>query len=81
MLLVRDNQITEEQIFGNEHSTPAFENFLEILGTKVELQGFTGFSAGLDTKSKWEHDFFPLIWAILMIPCRNLTDNSEIAFR
>lgn len=43
-------QTEELQIYNNEHASPAFEDFLEFLGSKVELQGFTGYSGGLDTK-------------------------------
>jgi hypothetical protein len=31
-----------------EHGSPAFESFLTILGDKIELNGFTGYSGGLD---------------------------------
>jgi hypothetical protein len=34
-----------------EHPTPAFQEFLDFLGDKIELQGWKGFSGGLDTKS------------------------------
>ena len=34
-----------------EHGTPAFEEFLEFLGNKMELKGWTKFAGGLDVKS------------------------------
>jgi hypothetical protein len=33
--------------------SPAFEEFLETIGDKVELKGFDAFRGGLDNKSKW----------------------------
>lgn len=35
----------------NRESTPAFDEFLELLGDKVELLGFEGYNGGLDTSS------------------------------
>jgi hypothetical protein len=29
-----------------------YEDFLKFLGTKIELDGWTGYSGGLDTKSE-----------------------------
>ncbi|TPP60447.1 Signal-induced proliferation-associated 1 protein 2, partial [Fasciola gigantica] len=34
-----------------EHSTSAFETFLELLGRRVPLQNYSGYTAGLDTKT------------------------------
>ncbi|GFT00939.1 rap1 GTPase-activating protein 1 [Nephila pilipes] len=42
-------QTTEEEMFGNEMHSPAMEEFLQLLGDKVELKGFSGFRGGLDT--------------------------------
>ncbi|XP_054709385.1 rap1 GTPase-activating protein 1-like [Uloborus diversus] len=42
-------QTTEEEMFGNEFHSPAMEEFLQFLGEKIELKGFTGFRGGLDT--------------------------------
>ncbi|GIY59226.1 rap1 GTPase-activating protein 1 [Caerostris darwini] len=43
-------QTTEEEMFGNETHSPAMEEFLQLLGDKVELKGFSGFRGGLDTQ-------------------------------
>ncbi|KAF8790816.1 Rap1 GTPase-activating protein 1 like protein [Argiope bruennichi] len=43
-------QTTEEEMFGNESHSPAMEEFLQLLGNKVELKGFNGFRGGLDTQ-------------------------------
>ncbi|XP_048378346.1 signal-induced proliferation-associated 1-like protein 3 isoform X3 [Stegostoma tigrinum] len=44
-------QGTEEEMYNNEESGPAFEEFLEQLGEKVLLTGFTKYAAQLDTKT------------------------------
>ncbi|XP_041479425.1 rap1 GTPase-activating protein 1-like isoform X1 [Lytechinus variegatus] len=41
-------QSTEEEMFGNRNSSPALDEFLEMLGDKVELKNFSGFRGGLD---------------------------------
>uniref|UniRef100_A0A0K0D1R6 Rap-GAP domain-containing protein n=1 Tax=Angiostrongylus cantonensis TaxID=6313 RepID=A0A0K0D1R6_ANGCA len=45
----RFGQISEEELFGNARSSPAFQEFLGVLGDTVELQGFLGYRGGLDT--------------------------------
>uniref|UniRef100_A0A3P8Z175 Rap-GAP domain-containing protein n=1 Tax=Esox lucius TaxID=8010 RepID=A0A3P8Z175_ESOLU len=41
-------QTSEEELFGNSDESPAFVEFLEFLGQKVELHDFKGFRGGLD---------------------------------
>ncbi|XP_051787078.1 rap1 GTPase-activating protein 1-like isoform X14 [Erpetoichthys calabaricus] len=41
-------QTTEEELFGNNEESPAFVEFLEFLGQKIELHDFKGFRGGLD---------------------------------
>uniref|UniRef100_A0A8C1L6S1 RAP1 GTPase activating protein 2a n=1 Tax=Cyprinus carpio TaxID=7962 RepID=A0A8C1L6S1_CYPCA len=41
-------QTTEEELFGNNEETPAFTEFLSVLGDNIELQEFKGFRGGLD---------------------------------
>ncbi|XP_072518663.1 rap1 GTPase-activating protein 2b isoform X2 [Salminus brasiliensis] len=41
-------QTSEEELFGNSEETPAFTEFLQVLGDCVELQNFKGFRGGLD---------------------------------
>ncbi|EPB65890.1 Rap/ran-GAP [Ancylostoma ceylanicum] len=45
----RSGQISEEELFGNARGGPAFQEFLNVLGDTVELQGFSGYRGGLDT--------------------------------
>jgi hypothetical protein len=49
--MIKEGQTKEEEWFSNEHSE-SFERFLNIIGEKVELKGYQGWAAGLDTKSK-----------------------------
>ncbi|KAM4563109.1 rap1 GTPase-activating protein 1-like isoform 7-T7 [Odontesthes bonariensis] len=41
-------QTSEEELFGNSDESPAFVEFLEFLGEKIELHNFKGFRGGLD---------------------------------
>ncbi|XP_075897987.1 rap1 GTPase-activating protein 1 isoform X7 [Nelusetta ayraudi] len=41
-------QTLEEELFGNNEESPAFVEFLEFLGEKIELHNFKGFRGGLD---------------------------------
>uniref|UniRef100_A0A914ZJN7 Signal-induced proliferation-associated 1-like protein 2 n=2 Tax=Parascaris TaxID=6254 RepID=A0A914ZJN7_PARUN len=43
-------QSTEEQMYNNEHSSPAFEEFLDFLGQRVRLKGFDQYKGGLDIR-------------------------------
>ncbi|KAH0949148.1 hypothetical protein HN011_012405, partial [Eciton burchellii] len=46
----RAGQITEEQLFGNRQITPAFQEFLDLLGQKIDLKDHKGYRGGLDTR-------------------------------
>jgi hypothetical protein len=37
-------------LLGNVEVSKDFEEFLDFLGSRVALKGFTGYAAGLDTK-------------------------------
>ncbi|KAL2104185.1 hypothetical protein ACEWY4_001053 [Coilia grayii] len=41
-------QTSEEELFVNNEESPAFVEFLEFLGQKIELHDFKGFRGGLD---------------------------------
>ncbi|KAI8817277.1 uncharacterized protein EV422DRAFT_542237 [Fimicolochytrium jonesii] len=65
VLYCKAGQTTEEEFFGNETGSPAFDRFLTRIGDKIDLSTWTGYSAGLDTKhgqtgkwslyTKWRH--------------------------
>ncbi|XP_041750560.1 rap1 GTPase-activating protein 2 isoform X1 [Coregonus clupeaformis] len=44
----RFGQVSEEELFRNSEETPAFTEFLSLLGETVDLQDFKGFRGGLD---------------------------------
>ncbi|XP_074112685.1 uncharacterized protein LOC141536218 isoform X1 [Cotesia typhae] len=46
----RVGQVTEEQLFGNRQITPAFQEFLDLLGQKIDLKDHKGYRGGLDTR-------------------------------
>ncbi|XP_011873671.1 PREDICTED: rap1 GTPase-activating protein 1-like isoform X2 [Vollenhovia emeryi] len=46
----RASQLTEEQLFGNRQITPAFQEFLDLLGQKIDLKDHKGYRGGLDTR-------------------------------
>lgn len=59
VMYCRAGQSTEEEMYNNETAGPALEEFLQLLGDKVRLKGFTKYRAQLDTKSKnQEHPTF-----------------------
>ena len=39
----RAGQVTEEQLFGNRQITPAFQEFLDLLGQKIDLKDHKGY--------------------------------------
>lgn len=51
-------QSSEEDMYNNESASPAFEEFLDLLGERVRLKGWEKYRAQLDTKSKMmgDHD-------------------------
>lgn len=51
VLYIKDGQTKEEEWLANTDDSEAFDRFLDILGHKVELHGYTGWAGGLDTKS------------------------------
>ncbi|XP_035276940.1 signal-induced proliferation-associated 1-like protein 1 isoform X1 [Anguilla anguilla] len=44
-------QSSEEEMYNNEAAGPAMEEFLQLLGERVRLKGFTKYRAQLDTKT------------------------------
>uniref|UniRef100_A0A8R1DFA1 Rap-GAP domain-containing protein n=2 Tax=Caenorhabditis japonica TaxID=281687 RepID=A0A8R1DFA1_CAEJA len=45
----KGGQTSEEQLFGNPHGSPAFDEFLSMIGDTVQLYGFQKYRGGLDT--------------------------------
>lgn len=51
VMYCRAGQCTEEEMYNNETAGPALEEFLDLLGEKIRLKGFTKYRAQLDTKT------------------------------
>lgn len=42
IVIFSSHQTSEEELFGNNEETPAFAEFLSVLGDNIELQDFKG---------------------------------------
>lgn len=51
MLTIRNSQTTEESWFSNTTMSDNLSHFLSFMGKRIELNGYQGYAAGLDTKS------------------------------
>lgn len=51
ILYCRAGQSSEEDMYNNEDSGPAFVEFLETIGKQVRLKGFENYKGGLDSKT------------------------------
>ncbi|XP_049754726.1 signal-induced proliferation-associated 1-like protein 1 isoform X5 [Elephas maximus indicus] len=51
IMYCKAGQSTEEEMYNNESASPAFEEFLQLLGERVRLKGFEKYRAQLDTKT------------------------------
>ncbi len=52
LMYCREGQRTEEEMYNNEEGGDAFEEFLDLIGSRVRLKGFTKYKAGLCNKSE-----------------------------
>lgn len=52
VLYCKAGQSTEEEMYNNESAGPALEEFLDLLGQRVRLKGFSKYRAQLDNKSR-----------------------------
>jgi hypothetical protein len=62
---LNENFIIFFKIF-QEESTPAFDEFLSLLGDKVRLRGFSGYRGGLDNTSNKSY----FIMLLVDLQCR-----------
>ncbi|KAL6050815.1 Rap1 GTPase-activating protein 1 [Balamuthia mandrillaris] len=51
VLYCKDGQVDEDEMYNNEHGSPAFNEFLDFLGERTRLNGHSGFRGGLDVKT------------------------------
>ena len=49
----KSGQSSEEEMYNNERSSPAFDEFLDLIGKRVRLKEFDKYKGGLDNKSKY----------------------------
>lgn len=49
VLYAKEGQ-SQNEMFGNQDGSPAFHHFLELLGDRIELMGWSNFRGGLDVK-------------------------------
>ncbi|KNC84875.1 hypothetical protein SARC_02914 [Sphaeroforma arctica JP610] len=50
VMYCKEGQTTENAMFANEHGSEHYNDFLELIGSKVRLNGFKSFRGGLDVK-------------------------------
>jgi hypothetical protein len=51
LLYVKDGQTDEDEMFSNTETSQDYEDFLSVLGDKIELQGWNQYRGGLDVKT------------------------------
>ncbi|XP_041631923.1 rap1 GTPase-activating protein 1 isoform X2 [Drosophila kikkawai] len=51
VLYQRYGQTTEEELFGNQMTSPAFDEFLDVLGQRIRLKDHKGYRGGLDIQN------------------------------
>ncbi|XP_063702112.1 rap1 GTPase-activating protein 1 isoform X2 [Culicoides brevitarsis] len=51
VLYQRFGQTTEEELFGNNCTSPAFEEFLDVIGQRIRLKDHKGYRGGLDIQN------------------------------
>ncbi|TGZ63540.1 hypothetical protein CRM22_006875 [Opisthorchis felineus] len=89
VVLCKAGQSTENEVYNNKDSTPAFEHFLELLGRKVKLADYKGYLGGLDTKSQpdiqsyvTEFAGFDVMFLVsTMLPYQNNTEDQILRKR
>ncbi|XP_065155840.1 rap1 GTPase-activating protein 1-like isoform X3 [Atheta coriaria] len=51
VLYQKFGQTTEEELFCNNETTPSFDNFLNLLGSRIQLKDHKGYRGGLDIQN------------------------------
>eukprot|EP01127_Copromyxa_protea_P018427 TRINITY_DN5812_c0_g1_i1.p1 TRINITY_DN5812_c0_g1~~TRINITY_DN5812_c0_g1_i1.p1 ORF type:complete len:1246 (-),score=191.21 TRINITY_DN5812_c0_g1_i1:54-3791(-) len=57
VVFMQNGKSTADQMYKNNSMSPAFEDFLNIIATKICLNGWSGFSGGLDTRENFDGQF------------------------
>lgn len=86
IILCAPGQTTDDEYFQNNSGSANYEKFLTLLGDRVELKGFKGFLAGLDSNdgrtgthsiyTKWR-DFEVMFHVSTLLPY-NAKDSQQI---
>ncbi|CAL8090539.1 unnamed protein product [Orchesella dallaii] len=50
IMYCKAGQSTEEEMYNNETAGPAFNEFLDLIGSRIRLKGFDKYTGGLDNK-------------------------------
>jgi len=60
VVLKKEGQSSQWEMWDNEHSTEDFKRFLSIIGDKIKLLGWSGYTGGLDVKanSRGEYSYY-----------------------
>jgi len=63
VLYAKNGQILDEEMYANQTSSPAFEEFLSCLGDKIILQGWRQYNGGLDVikNSTGTHSYYTIM--------------------
>eukprot|EP01114_Cavostelium_apophysatum_P014803 TRINITY_DN3923_c0_g1_i2.p1 TRINITY_DN3923_c0_g1~~TRINITY_DN3923_c0_g1_i2.p1 ORF type:complete len:650 (+),score=151.74 TRINITY_DN3923_c0_g1_i2:227-2176(+) len=86
IMYVGAGQKEENEYFSNENISPQFEAFLNCLGDRVALRGWTKFTGGLDTRSDatgtssiyTEHKGFEIMFHVSTMLPFNLKDEQQV---
>ncbi|KAG2195411.1 hypothetical protein INT47_002850 [Mucor saturninus] len=57
LLTIKNNQTTEEAWFSNTGLSSNLSHFLSLMGKRIDLNGYQGYAAGLDTKTGESGEF------------------------
>ncbi len=52
LMYAKEGQTKEDELFSNTDTSPEYEEFLDFIGERVNLQNWTNWRAGLDTSCK-----------------------------
>lgn len=88
VLLLKENQKTEAELYGNDSGSEYYEDFLNLLGTRVRLAEHKGFRGGLDCSgenmtgefSVYQRLRFNDSGAVVMDPSFVGLDDVEVMF-
>jgi len=66
VLLVRQGQTRDDEFFSNVEGGAEYEEFLSVLGDRIELNGWKQYAGGLDvaTHSTGEHSIYRLFYSL-----------------